>query len=115
MADKTKFEAISSQAIESEHVLLSNTDEAGDEIGVEPQALSWWQASKVVGVVLDLLALALSCAFFAFALAVKMHENMRMDSARVQLLSRLSKVVSIQAYEGSPSLTPRSTLLIKPH
>lgn len=107
MADKTKFEAISSQAIEPEHVSLSNTDEAGYEIGAEPQTLSWWQASRFVGPVLDLLAIALSCAFFAFDLAVKMHENMRMDSARVQLLFSLSKVVSIQAVEGNLSLEPQ--------
>lgn len=95
MAAKTKFEAIRTQAIESENNSLNSSNSTGNKIAVEPQVLSRWQASKVVGAVTDMLAIALSCTFFVYALAVKMHQNMPMESAQVQLLLRLSKLVRI--------------------
>jgi hypothetical protein len=108
MADQTKFEAIPTQVIESEHVSLSgtDTDESGhdNESAVEPQTLSWWQVGNVLGAVMDVLAIALSCAFFAYAVAVKMHENKPMDRSNVEFLSRLSKLVSIQTMRGDTLL-----------
>lgn len=67
---------------------------------MEPQALSWWQAGKLVGALMDVLAIALSCTFFVYALAVKMHENKPMDHPRVKLLLKLSNLVSVQAIDG---------------
>jgi hypothetical protein len=108
MADQTKFEAIPTQVIESEHVSLSGTDTDEDgrenESEVEPEALSWWQVGNVLGAVMDVLAIALSCAFFAYAVVVKMHENKPMDDSGVKLLSRLSKLVSIQTMRANTSL-----------
>jgi hypothetical protein len=100
MADYAKFEAIRTQAIESEHTSLNSTDGTRYRSGVEPQPLSWWQASRFIGTVMDVFAIALSCAFLAFAIAVKMHENLPMGSEQVKLLLRLSKLVSIQASGG---------------
>jgi hypothetical protein len=94
MAYQTKFEAVRTQAVESKHTSLGSTDGNDHSAGDEPQALSWWQASKFVGVLIDLLAIALSCAFFVYGLAVKMHENTAMDSPRVKLLVKLSNLVS---------------------
>jgi hypothetical protein len=108
MADQTKFEAIPTQIIESEHVSLSGTDtdetEPENESQVEPQALSWWQVGNVLGAVMDVLAIALSCGFFAYAVVVKTSENKPMDDSKVEQLSRLSKLVSIQMMRGNTSL-----------
>ncbi|KAG9519499.1 hypothetical protein KCU93_g8083, partial [Aureobasidium melanogenum] len=92
MAPKMNFEAIRTQEIESENTSLSNSNGTGDKSAVEPQVLSWWQASKTAGAVMDMLAIALSCTFFVYALAVKMHQNMPMGSPQVKLLLRLSKL-----------------------
>ncbi|KAG9656730.1 hypothetical protein KCU64_g5671, partial [Aureobasidium melanogenum] len=92
MAYQTKFEAIRTQTSESAHNSMSNVHGTGDKIGVKPSTLSRWQASWAVGAVMDVLAIALSCAFFAYALAVKMHQDMPMESSQVKLLSRLSKL-----------------------
>lgn len=100
MAYQTKFEVIRTQAIESEHTSLSSNNGTEHKAGVEPQALSWWQAGKLVGALMDVLAIALSCTFFVYALAVKMHENKPMDHPRVKLLLKLSNLVSVQAIGG---------------
>ncbi|KAH0166144.1 hypothetical protein KCU67_g4434, partial [Aureobasidium melanogenum] len=92
MAYQTKFEAIRTQTRESDHTSMSSGHGIGDKIGVKPSTLSWWQASKVAGVVMDMLAIALSCTFFVYALAVKMHQNMPMESAQVKLLLKLSNL-----------------------
>ncbi|KAH0022154.1 hypothetical protein KCU78_g5863, partial [Aureobasidium melanogenum] len=90
MAPKMNFEAIRTQEIESENTSLSNSDGTGNKSAVEPQVLSWWQASKIAGAVTDMLAIAFSCTFFVYALAVKMHQNKPMDSPQVKVLLRLS-------------------------
>ena len=108
MADQAKFEAIKTQEIEPEYTSLSSTDESnetGDEIGVGLEALSRWQASKVFGAVMDVLAIVLSCMFFAYALAVKTHEGMSKESAQVKLLMRLSNLVSTRSRSQSVSGT----------
>ncbi|KAG9557821.1 hypothetical protein KCU71_g10615, partial [Aureobasidium melanogenum] len=92
MAPKMSFEAIRTQEIESENTSLSNSDGTGNKIAVEPQVLSRWQASKIAGAAIDMLAITLSCTFFVYALAVKMHQNMPMGSPQVKLLLRLSKL-----------------------
>lgn len=89
------FEAIRTQEIESENTSLSNSNGTGNKIAVEPQVLSWWQASKIAGAAMDMLAIALSCTFFVYALAVKMHQNMPMESPQVKLLLTLSRLVSV--------------------
>jgi hypothetical protein len=94
MAYQTKFEAVRTQAVESKHTSLGSTDGNDHSARDEPQALSWWQASKFFGVLIDLLAIVLSCAFFVYGLAVKMHQNTAMDSPRVKLLVKLSNLVS---------------------
>lgn len=95
MAERTKFQPIPTKVIESEHTSLSSTDNTGYEYGVEPEALSLWQAGKIFGIVMDVLAIVLSCMFFAYTLAVKTHEKKPMDSKQVKLLVRLSNLVSI--------------------
>ncbi|KAH0333936.1 hypothetical protein KCU81_g9645, partial [Aureobasidium melanogenum] len=92
MAHTAKFEVIRTQAVESGETSLNSNTETGDKVLVKPQVLSWWQASRIVGAVLDMLAIALSCAFFVYALAVKMHQNMPMESPQVKILLRLSKL-----------------------
>jgi len=109
MAEQTRFEPIPTKIIESEHTSLSSTDDTGHEYGVEPEALSLWQAGKIFGIVMDVLAIVLSCMFFAYALAVKTHEKQPMGSPQAKLLVRLSNLVS-QAIEGSSSLEPRPSL-----
>jgi hypothetical protein len=46
---------------------------------------------------MDVLAIALSCTFFVYALVVKMHQGTPMESPRVALLRKLSNLVSVQA------------------
>lgn len=94
MAYQTKFEAVRTQTNESAHTSMSTAHENGDKIGSEPSTLPRWQASKAIGVLVDMLAIALSCMFFIYALAVKMHQNMPMESSRVKFLLRVSNLVS---------------------
>jgi hypothetical protein len=103
MVEKAKFEAVRTQAIESEHTSPSITHGTDHEIRVEPQTLSWWQASKLMGVLTDILAMALSCIFFVYALTVKMHQNVPLDDSRVKLLLNMSNLVSVQHIGGSMS------------
>jgi hypothetical protein len=56
---------------------------------------------------MDVLAIALSCTFFVYAVAVKMHENMPMESPRVKLLLKLSTLVSISTSRGYPPPQPK--------
>lgn len=97
MAYQTKFEAIRTQTSESAPTSMSSAHGVGDKSEVEPSTLSWWQASKAIGAVVDILAIALACTFFVFALAVKMHQDMPIESLSVKLLLKLSNLVSIQA------------------
>ncbi|KEQ69868.1 hypothetical protein M436DRAFT_75635 [Aureobasidium namibiae CBS 147.97] len=92
MAEQARFEPIPTKIIESEHTSLSSTDYTGHEYGVEPGALSLWQAGKIFGIVMDVLAIVLSCMFFSYALAVKTHEKKPMGSPQVKLLVRLSNL-----------------------
>lgn len=95
MAQETRCEVIRTQATEYEHNSLSSTDENEKQSGVEPQTLPWWQVSKAAGVMMDVIAITLSCLFFAYALAVRAHQGMPMDGAHVQLLRKSSNLVSI--------------------
>jgi hypothetical protein len=104
MASQARFEAVQTQIIESEHTSLRSTNGTEHKIGVEPRALSQWQAGKIIGALMDVLAIALSCTFFVYALAVKMHENMPMESPRAKLLTRLSNLVSIHVTKINPCL-----------
>lgn len=96
MAGQTKFEAVPTKATDFEDDSLSSTVDTGYEIKAEPEPLSSWQAGKIFGVVMDVLAIATSCVFFAYALAVKMHQRVPMLSPQVQLLVRVSKLVSVK-------------------
>jgi len=96
MAKHTKFEVVRTRAIESGHTSLNSNNGTEYKAGLEPQALSWWQAGKFVGVMMDMLAIALSCTFFVYALAVKMHENKPMNHPRVKVLLKLSNLVRVQ-------------------
>lgn len=107
MAYQTKFEAIRTHTIESAHTSVSSAHGEGDKTRVEPSTLSWWQASKVIGIVVDILAIALSCMFFVFALAVKTHQDMSMDSSRVKLLLKLSNLVNTRAALGTTRLVEK--------
>jgi hypothetical protein len=102
MGYETKFEVIRTQAIESEHTSLSSNNGPAYKTEVVPQTISWWQAGKCIGAFMDVLAIALSCTFFVYAVAVKMHENMPMESPRVKLLLKLSTLVSISTSRGYP-------------
>lgn len=95
MAYQTKFEAVRTQTNESAHSSMSTAQGIGDITGAKPSKLSWWQASNAIGAVMDVFAIALSCAFFVYALAVKMHHDMPVGNSRVKLLLRLSNLVSI--------------------
>jgi hypothetical protein len=107
MAYQTKFEVVRTQAIDSGHTSLSSNNGIGRKVDVEPQALPWWQAGKLVGALIDVLAISLSCTFFVYAVAVKMHESLPMESPRVELLLRLSTLVSISATTRYPPQNPR--------
>jgi hypothetical protein len=97
MTYQTKFEVVRTQAIESGHTPLSSNNEIVRKVEVEPQALPWWQTGKLVGALMDVLAIALSCAFFAYGVVVKMHDKQPMESPRVRLLVKLSNLVGISA------------------
>jgi hypothetical protein len=101
MAYQTKFEVVRTQNIESGHTSLSSNNGLGHKVDVEPQALPWWQAGRLVGALID------SCAFFVYAVAVKMHESLPMESPRVRLLLKLSNLVSISAIMRYPPRNPR--------
>ena len=105
MAGQTKFEAVPTKATDFEDDSLSSTVDTGYEIKAEPEPLSSWQAGKIFGVVMDVLAIATSCVFFAYALAVKTHEGMSKESAQVKLLMRLSNLVSTRSRSQSVSGT----------
>lgn len=94
MANQTKFEVVRTGAIDSEQTSLTSSHGIERKAGLKPQALSWWQAGKCVGLLMDILAIACSCAFFAYALAVKMHETKPMDHPTVQSLVEWSILVS---------------------
>lgn len=96
MAYQTKFEAVRTQTSESAHSSMSSAHGVGDKIGVEPSTLSRWQASKAIGVLMDMVAIAFSCTFSIYALAVKMHQDTPTDNSLVKLLLKLSNLVSSQ-------------------
>lgn len=45
---------------------------------------------------MNMVAIALSCTFFVYALAVKMHQDIPMENSRVNLLLKLFNLVSSQ-------------------